>query len=128
MAKDMLSLVKTVLEAGTWTNFTTSSLGTGKNPPIFRLYKDKVVRGNEYITLETAKRSPIQSFSGSTIVTPKSCLLKHFTRNETDRDAIYDDIIDIFQVSNYGFDILDVNESSPNKITCIQDIKLNVLN
>ena len=128
MANDLCNIVKDVMEAYIWTNFTTSPLGAGSNPPTFVVYQDKIVRGETYITLDNANRKPTLTFNGSVIVTPKECIIKHFSRNTTDRDNIYKDILALLQASKYSFDILDVKELAISKTRFEQEIKIGILN
>ncbi len=118
MANDACDLLKTDLEAGTWTNY-------GSTPNIYIEDKDEHSGGNTYIKLSEGRRDPIQAFSGSVIYYERSLVLEIVAPNAIDRDNIYLDIIAIGNVTNRGyvFDRSDDLHENPELFRTIIEIK-----
>ena len=98
MGDDACNAVKSDLKAGTYTNYTTDF-------PIYIKGGDKFQGGNVFIHLKDGSRTPVQTVSGSILYTQRSCSLQIMANTTTNRDALYDDIIDILTSTSRGYAI-----------------------
>lgn len=90
MADNPCSIVKTDIEAGTFTRFTTDF-------PIYVDGVDKYQGGNYFIHLSDPIVNPIQGVDGGILYNKQGCKLLIHARNIDSGDDIYDDIIDILK-------------------------------
>jgi len=127
MANDAANIVKDVLVAGTWTNFTRG-LTTNSNPPIFILYEDKVKLGETYITLENDPGMPIMLANATLMFVDRPCKIQIFARNETDRENIFEDIKALMKASNYSHTYTRNQERSPNQQRSNLEVTIKLLN
>ena len=98
MADDACSAVKSDLQAGTPTNYTTAF-------PIYIENKDVIQIGNVYILLKNATREPVQTVDGSVLYTKRGCTIEIIANSDTIRDAVYLDVIAILTKTNRGYKI-----------------------
>lgn len=101
--------VKTILEAGTWTNF--QAIYSGVTPKITILKRDSKRHKNinEGIGIRDIEFEPSYDFTGEMILGPRDVEMEIYARNDTDRDAIWEDIKAIFKASTYDVTAHNVN-------------------
>lgn len=113
-------IVKTVLEAGTWTNYAST-------PIISIIHTDSSRRRTSYIGLVDESGSPTLDFTGSEIYSTKTGTVIINAVNENDRDKLYTDIKSILKASSYGFNIEDDLPEEPQKNRFLQGIKVEII-
>ena len=98
MADDACSAVKSDLQAGTFTRYTTDI-------PIYILRQDTFQGGNVYIVLKNPTREPVQVVNGTILYTKRSCIIDVVCPNPDIRDNLFLDITDILIATNRGYKI-----------------------
>ncbi len=100
--------IKSELEAGTWTSFQARN---SKNPKVTLLksMQKKRKSPNEGITILDIPFEPTYDFTGSRILSAQDVEMEVYARNDTDRDALFDDIETIFKASSYDLTLHNVN-------------------
>lgn len=119
---DAANEIKTILEAGTWSNYTSG-------PPIIIVEnQDKMIApANTQIKISSAKRGPVHAFNGSRIFSKDRCMLEITAENTTQRDNIYLDIEAILK-ANFSFRITGVSDDTPFENLIQQQIDIQILN
>lgn len=111
--------MKTILTAGTWTNFT-------KTPFLSILYTDSIRKRLTYILLVDETEEIVLDYTGTEIYSNKAGSIQINAVNETDRKNIYEDIKTILKASNYGFIIDDGLAEGTQKNKFIQNMRVEI--
>jgi len=109
MADDACALVKTDLQAGTFTRYTASF-------PIYINGKDKFMGQAKQVwfLLSNGRGNPVHTSAGTVLFTRHSCRLLIHAPSDELRDDLYDDVKDVLTASSSRSYVIKELIESPN--------------
>ena len=120
MVNDACNIVKTDLQAGSYTYYTTSF-------PIYIRDQDKMEGGKTRIEIYGGIRIPIMSAEGSVIFYDRSCTIEIQTTSTTIRDNLYTDVLNILKAASNTYTITDIRDYPDTKNIFRVQIDVDIL-
>ena len=120
MADDACSAVKSDLSAGVHTNYTG-------NYKVYIENEDEFEGGNVFIILRDATREPVQTVDGTVLYTKRSCTLNIQANSTTNRDNLYDDIVNILIATTRGYVLKKGKDTPANKEKFVLNVSVSML-